>query len=282
MKHILVAMDVSEISDRAFERALQLAQAHGSKLTVMHVIDDEELKDNNTKDRLIEQATMDLRRHWANLSPSSATRIGAIVKIGSVSKDILAEVATRQVDLIVLGMHHATTKDRFTGTKAGNIVRNSLVPVLVVKDKPAGPYRTVVAASDFSLSSQHALGAGLEIAPEAAVCLLHVFQTPFSSRIKVNAEELAEYERPLIDQSQREADAAIRAFVKTNGAFSGSVTPRLERGEIEPGIDKIVAEQNADLLVMGTHSSSGFVGAIIGSYAMSFLNAPPCDVMVTR
>lgn len=277
-------MDVSEVSDRAFERALQLAQAHDSRLTVMHVIDDDELKDNdpNTKDRLIEQATMHLRRHWANLPPSSATRIGAIVKIGSVSKDILAEVATRQVDLIVLGMHRATTKDRFTGTKAGNIVRNSLVPVLVVKDKPACPYRKVVAASDFSLSSQHALGAGLKIAPEAAVCLLHVFQTPFSSRIKVNAEELAEYERPLIDQSQREADAAISAFVKTNGAFSGSVTPRLERGEIGPGIDKIVAEQNADLLVMGTHSSGGFVGAILGSYAIGFLNAPPCDVLVAR
>ncbi|MEK1886645.1 MAG: universal stress protein [Phyllobacterium sp.] len=284
MEHILVAMDVSELSDRAFERALQLAQAHDAKLTVMHVIDDKNVNDDDSgmKARLIEEGKMELRRHWANLSPPAAERISVIVKIGSVWKDVLAEVATGQVDLIVLGMHHATTKDRFIGTKAGNIVRNSLVPVLVVKDKPAGPYRTVVAASDFSPSSEHALSGGLELAPQAAFCLLHVYQTPFSSRIKVNAEELAEYERHLIEKSQRESNAATDAFVKKNGNFTGSITPRLERGEIVPGIDKIVGEQHADLLVMGTHSRGGIVGGMIGSYAIGFLNAPPCDVRVTR
>ena len=284
MEHILVAMDVSEVSDRAFERALQLARAHDVKLTVMHVIDDRNSNDDDPgmKDRLIEHARMELRRHWADLPAADAERISVIVKIGSVWKDILGEVATRQVDLIVLGMHHAMTKDRFIGTKAGNIVRNSLVPVLVVKDKPAGPYRTVVSASDFSSSSEHALSAGLELAPQAAFCLLHIFQTPFSSRIKVSAEQLAEYERPLIEKSQRESSAATDAFVKKHGIFTASITPRLERGETAPGINKIVGEQHADLLVMGTQSRSGIVGGMIGSYAIGFLNAPPCDVMVTR
>ncbi|MRG56770.1 hypothetical protein GF108_14410 [Phyllobacterium sp. SYP-B3895] len=283
MKHILVAMDGSG-ADRAFERAMLLAQAHDAKLTVMHVIDYKHLDDNDPDidDRLIQQATTELKRHWADLSTPTAERISVIVTTGSVWQDILAEVEIGKVDLIVLGMHHATVKDRFIGTKAGNIVRNSHVPVLVVKDKPAGPYRTVVAASDFSPSSEHALSAGLELAPQAAVCLLHVFETPFSSRIKVNAEELAAYEQRLISQSERESNAATAAFAKRNGTFTGSITPRLERGEIIPGIDKVVGEQDADLLVMGTHSRSGIVGRMIGSYAIGFLNAPPCDILVTR
>ena len=286
MEHILVAMDISEVSDRAFERALQLAQAHAVKLTVMHVIDDQKLthddNDPGMEDRLIEQARMELRRHWANLSEPEAERISLTVKIGSVSEAILSEVESRKVDLIVLGLHHATSKDVFIGTKAGRIVRNSVVPVLVVKDKPAGPYRTVVAATDFSPSSEHALSVGLDLAPDAAFCLLHVFETPFPGRIKLNAVQLAEYERPLIEKSQHESSEATDAFVKIHGTFKASITPKLERGETAAGIGKIVGEQNADLLVMGTHSRTGIVGSMIGSYAIGFLNAPPCDVMVSR
>ncbi|MEK1890253.1 MAG: universal stress protein [Phyllobacterium sp.] len=285
MEHILVAMDVSEVSDRAFERALQLAQAHDVKLTVMHVIDEKKLDrdlDPGMEDQLIEQARIELCRHWANLSELEAERISLTVKTGSVWKDILAEVETRKVGLIVLGLHHPTTKDRFIGTKASHIVCNSIVPVLVVKDKPAGPYRSVVAATDFSSSSEHALSVGLELAPDAAFCLLHVFQTPFSSRIKLNAEQLAEYERPLIEKSQQESSAATDAYVKRHGKLKASITPKVERGETATGIGKIVDEQNADLLVMGTHSRSGIVGSMIGSYAIGFLNAPPCDVLVSR
>src|SRR6478735_7700992 len=104
MEHILVAMDVSEVSDRAFERALQLAQAHDVKLTVMHVIDEKKLDrdlDPGMEDQLIEQARIELCRHWANLSELEAERISLTVKTGSDWKDILAEVETRKVGLIV-------------------------------------------------------------------------------------------------------------------------------------------------------------------------------------
>ncbi|WP_074063545.1 universal stress protein [Rhizobium etli] len=149
------------------------------------------------------------------------------------------------MDLIVLGLHHASSQDVFVGTKAEHIACNSVVPVLVVKDKLAGSYHTVVSATEFSPCSARALPMGLELATDADFFLLHVFETPFPGRIKLNAEQLAEYERPLVEEFQHEAQKAMDAFLKEHGHCEASVTPKLERNETENGISKILLEQDA-------------------------------------
>lgn len=286
MKHILVAMDLSPHSDRAFERALQLAQSHDAELTVMHVIEEQVLEygdDSSMEKRLKSHVEEKLRRHWAKIRKAKADRIRLIVKIGNPWEDILAEVKTKKADLIVLGLHHKDAlQDMFVGTTAERTIRHSHIPVLVVKDKPAGAYRKAVAATDFSPCSAHALHMGLELAPDAAFTLLHVFDTPFRNRIKFSHKELENYKRPFIEKSQREAKEAMDAFVKGHRTSKASITPMLERNETATGIHAVVDRQNADLLVMGTHGSSGLIGSLIGGYALDFLNAPPCDVLVSR
>ncbi|APO77099.1 hypothetical protein AM571_PA00214 (plasmid) [Rhizobium etli 8C-3] len=86
---------------------------------------------------------------------------------------------------------------------------------------------------------------GLELATDADFFLLHVFETPFPGRIKLNAEQLAEYERPLVEEFQHEAQKAMDAFLKEHGHCEASVTPKLERNETENGISKILLEQDA-------------------------------------
>lgn len=286
MKHILVAMDLSGRSDRAFERALILAQAHGAELTVSHIIDEQVMdydRDSGLEDSIRECAKAKLERHWANLPESSVKRINLAVKVGAPWESILAEADAKRADLIVLGLHGKDAlRDMFVGTTAERVIRHSVIPVLVVKEKPTGEYRFVVAATDFSPCSAHALGIGLELAPEADFRLVHVFETPFPNRIRFRDDELESYKRPFEDRLRLEAKQAMDAFMSGHSFSKASIKPILERDETIPGVLKIVREQDADLLVMGTHGGTGIVGNFIGSYALYMLNAPPCDMLITH
>jgi nucleotide-binding universal stress UspA family protein len=85
----------------------------------------------------------------------------------------------------------------------------------------------------------------------------------------------------LIERSRQEAEEAMAAFLKGHGATAPSITPRLERDEIVPGVSRLVLEQDADLLALGTHGRTGIVGALTGSVALTFLSNPPCDLLVS-
>lgn len=287
MEHILVALDLSPQADRAFERAVMLATEHRTTLTVLHVINDNLLgyedEDGTLAKTLLEKATRMVQRYTASLPPGTKSVVKSRIAIGKAWKEILSAADKIGADLIVIGLHHTDPmKDIFLGTTAERLIRSSSKPVLVVRDKPGDTYRNVVTTTDFSPCSAHALSMGLEIAPNAAFTLLHVFDTPFPAYIKFGRKQLEEFKDPLLERTYREVKEAMDAFLKGHDACKASISPRLERNEVGAGIGKVIDEQKADLLVMGTHGRTGITGALIGSVALAFLNDPPCDVLVTR
>lgn len=285
MNHIMMAMDVSPVSDRAFERAWQLAQAHDAELTVMHVIDEQILNyddDYGMEERLIANVEAKLKRHWARFPKAKAERIHLVVKVGSPWEDIIARAKKNNVDLMVLGLHRVNPlKDVFIGTTAERIIRHSHVPVLVVKDKPVGSYRKVLVSTDFSPCSSHALEAALDLVPKADFQLLHVFETPFPHYIHFSSKELADYKQERSKKAAKQIEHDMKVFLRCHLAGAKpSITPLLERNDVVGGIVSTLQKEQPDLLVMGTHG--GVRGALLGSTALTFLNDPPCDVLVTR
>lgn len=282
MKHIMVAMDLSPVSDRAFERALQLAKAHDAELTVMHVIDEQILNyddDSGMEDRLIASAEAKLKRHWARLHKAQPP-IHLAVKVGSPWEDILDAAKKNKAELIVLGLHRVNPlKDVFIGTTAERIIRHSHIPVLVVKDKPAGAYRTVLATTDFSPCSSHALETALDLVPKAEFLLLHAFETPFPGFIRFSQKELADYKQERSKKATKQIEHDMKVFLRCHLASAEpAITSLIERGGVVGVIASTVEKRQPDLLVMGTHG--GVAGALLGSTALTFLNDPPCDVLV--
>jgi nucleotide-binding universal stress UspA family protein len=286
MKRLLAALDLTAHADRAFQRATLLAREHAAELTLVHVIDETLLSydDDGALSKTVKaKAARLLERYTTDLAPDEKAAISSLITIGKAWEEILSAADRFESDLIVIGLHHVTpVRGLFVGTTAERLIRRSTRPVLMVRDKAAGEYRQVIAATDFSTSSAHALSVGLEIAPEAEFTLLHVYETPFPAFIRFSPEDLEHHTRPLIERAREEAEEAMEAFRRGHGALEASLTPLLERGEIVPGIARIVEQKGADLLVMGTHGGTGLVRAMMGSVALTFLNDPPCDVLVTR
>ena len=286
MKHVLVAVDLRAASDRAFGRAVQLAEAHGSELTLLHVIDEQLLGYDDRMDRfeaqLRDRAATKLARLWTGLPMLPSERFHKEIRTGTPWQEILIAATQASVDLVVLGLHQSDAlKDIFVGTTAERLIRHSPVPTLVVKDKPSGEYGKVIAATDFSPCSSRALLAALDLAPLANFDLLHIFDTPFSGFMRFSKPELEAFTKQRRDQAEKQIRRDLDMFLQTNAtAAAPRVSLLCNRGEVVAGIASAVRKQKADLLALGTHGRSTILGSILGSVAVTFLTEPPCDLLV--
>lgn len=62
-----------------------------------------------------------------------ASRISAVVRQGSIDREILDEAGAMHADLIVMSSHRAGLRTYFLGSNAGHVVRYAACSVLVVR-----------------------------------------------------------------------------------------------------------------------------------------------------
>lgn len=271
MKRILVALDLSAHSDRAFERAVQLASEHGAELALVHVIPYDA---SEVARRCAERKLHDYVR------PSSL-KAQFLVRAGDPAREVARSVQEFDADLVVLGIHHENLiADLFFETVAHFAIQHCGAPVLLVRDRPRGPYRIALVNTDFSECARRALHAAIALAPHAEFHVLHVYETPFPQFVRFSAEELKELRDERSSQIEKDVQEGLRRFTDRGVAgVSPRIVPMLERNDVDAGIAKVVHQSQPDLLVMGM-SGAGFATPG-GSRTRAYLNNPPCDMLVT-
>ncbi len=144
---ILVAIDGSEHSERAAEAGIEIAKLYGSGITVLYVVDIS--KENIPLGDLVSDAVGDpfsVMRNALQKQGDEATKrieemakkvgVPVVKKIieGYPAESIIRIAEEGNMSLIVVGHIGATGLDRFLlGSVADKVVRNSKVPVLVVR-----------------------------------------------------------------------------------------------------------------------------------------------------
>lgn len=181
MKRILVATDFSTRSDRAIRRATLLARTHGSSMTVVHVIDDDQPKRILKAER--DAASVLLSEQARSLREIDGVDCDYSVVLGNAFEGIAKAAEETNCDLLVIGPHRRQAlKDVFVGTTAERTIRASSRPILMANGVPAASYRHVLVAVDFSDCSADAVQAvrALCLDRNIAVSVAHVFDTPAS------------------------------------------------------------------------------------------------------
>jgi nucleotide-binding universal stress UspA family protein len=146
-KNMLIATDGSKHSERASEVGMDLAMLYGASVTALYVVDigreysafgdlsTGALEDMIAKVRssLIEEgeeATQKVKELARKAGIAAQTKVIE----GYPADDILKMAKENDADLIVMGGIGATGVERFLlGSVADKVVRNSKVPVLVVR-----------------------------------------------------------------------------------------------------------------------------------------------------
>lgn len=272
IRSILFATDLSARSDRAFARAVELARSLRARLTVLHVVDDELPAALIARRR--DETTALIAQELSAAQPPLRAEVR--VEAGDVYAVILRCARAAAADLIVLGMHRARPlADLFLGTTVERVARLGGVPVLVVKNRVTGPYRTALAAVDFSPGSRQAVAVGRKVAPHAAFTLAHAYHTPFAGFLGPKNERKAEREA-----HARGLARLLDEQMGTGGKSQPQMAPPiLKEGTVPEVVAAAARRSRAELLVLGTHGRSAVATALLGSIAASFLNDPPCDVL---
>ncbi len=279
---ILMATDLSGRSDRAVERAVELAAQHNAHLTILHVLD------QDLPASVQDQANAAARQEIETcLRKAGATGSGIAISIvpGSDHRDIIQQADENKADLIVTGTHRNESRRRpISGTTMERVIRNGRQPVLVVRDRVTGPYERIMVGVDFSVFSRFAIRSGFSLAPAAEFWMVHAFQVPYQgfqpgrdTRRAVQEEHELEFTR-VIDE---EMNSLLNSSVHDLTAIK-TIHKVIRHGDPRSVLRSEVDRLQPDLLVLGTHGRVGISHALLGSVAEEFLNQPPCDVLAVK
>jgi nucleotide-binding universal stress UspA family protein len=279
---ILLATDLQESSDVTIQSAAQLAAASGAKLHVIHAHEEPSRLSQEPRDLLyIQRQVHDKRKDLleiVNANTVPGTEIGSVrVEVGPAAQLILDQAKAVLADVIVLGAHqHRGMADRFLGSTAELVLRNSTTPCLVLNGPVQTPIARILVPSDFSAPARRAIttalawGQVLGGVAEAEITVAHVLDPGIESSRQSSAEKELEE-----DLRFAAADASRTLGVEA------PVRVQVLRGE-EPAEELIGYARaiEADLIVLGTHGDTMFVRALMGSVSSVMVRRSPVPVLL--
>jgi nucleotide-binding universal stress UspA family protein len=137
-ENLLVAVDGSEASNRALDKALELAQLTGASITALAVEgplpayaatigEVDEVK--REKDLFFGRLADDVRRRAEGLGIA----VDVEVRAGHAAELITSVAREKRVDLVVLGHRGHFLRDHLLGSTADRVAEHAECPVMIVR-----------------------------------------------------------------------------------------------------------------------------------------------------
>lgn len=289
-RRILLATDLSARGDRALERAVELSQESGAELVILHVYEEFDessltygsraLPSWSRPTNAVNVMKQRIRRALRADVGDAIEKATVLVEEGHPAEVIESVAAARQVDLVVTGIAREgpfSSRPVVLGKTVEQLLRKSSLPILVVLNRPRGPYDHVVVATDFSRPSAHALQMALRFFPGQKLFLLHAFDVPYENQVEDAARHAAQLREGTAEEMSRFFESV---FLPPQDRHR--LVPILEPGQPRQIVREYVQMHGADLVVLGTQGRGALMEALIGSTAKSILASLPCDALIVR
>ena len=271
MKLVLVASDLSERSDKAVARALQLAQAHGAACHVLHVVDEDLPADFALKMR---DAAAERLAQVVAPAPAGATVTTEAV-IGDPIRVIAQEAHVRAPDLVVFGTHRPRAfLDLLRETTVERLVRLIAAPALVVRNPAEHAYARVLVPVSFSPACGRALELVRRLLPDAQITAFHAVYLPFTGL----THEVPG--GPMDREMTAEAEAVRAEWCAAEGLPDRLCDVVPITGSLGAVMDQRIATVHPDLIALGAHTRGRLAPHKLGSFAAELLRTPPTDLLI--
>lgn len=280
LSRILAATDLSARAEKAIARAVKLADEHRATLTILHVLPDA-LGDEASKRQIVLQVEESLHRKVIKLSPHREKTVSIQVATGRASVEIIRRAREKAVDIILVGAHGEQFINKLLfGRTAERIVRRGDRPVLVVKQRVRGPYRTVLVPTDFSDQSGQALELAMRVAPSAKYLVLHAYQGIEQQlwRSDFPKRDILRYRREAAKKSREQ----LKHFIHQRDLDNRLFVRLVRYGRVPQVISSVARRLSPDLIAVGSAGRTGLPYVLLGSVAEHVLREVSCDVLVAR
>ncbi|WP_278393013.1 universal stress protein [Sphingobium yanoikuyae] len=278
---ILLATDLGPRCDRALDRAVQLSDETGAELIAVYVADPADtprhyLDRSRRSWRRLPDPTERMRWRLRRDLSSVAQKVRVIVEEGNPAEKLVDIISREDCDMIITGTASPESLGRMSlGSTVNRVLRGTKAPILVVHDRPRGPYRRIALATDFSDASVEALQTVAALFPGADLTLFHGYDVPFGG--------IADHD-PADDlrSMEKEMTARFRSDERIDPALRQHATVVVEHGSPEAVLGDFVENEDIDLTVIGSHGRGAVFDALIGSTAKRLVETLESDLLVVH
>jgi nucleotide-binding universal stress UspA family protein len=280
LRNVLLATDLSPVSESALGFARAIARRFGSKLFVTNVVSPMETvwvppEYWASREEIEEVVRRQMQEIGSNLQDLPHE---LLVEHGGISEAISAEIDKMGIDLLVVGTHGREGFDRFVlGSTAEEIFRRVTCPVLtigpgVMSQAPnEAEFKEIIFATNFGPESLAAATYAISLAQEfqARLSLLNVVSDRIDSRVDPKMIVLERINR-------------LRALIPPDADLWCRPECVVGFGKGAEQILKVAQERNADLILLGAKSANGHTGAAThfsSATAHTVVSHASCPVM---
>ncbi len=279
---LLLATDLGPRSDRALDRAGQLATEWHAQLTVVHALEQApEFVDSPGRKGRFWRASEDrvaaVARQLRADMLDEGIAASVVVEDGDPTDLVLQTARRTGTELIVTGLARAEPFGRlFPGATVERLVRRADAPVLMVRKRVRGAYRRIFVGTDFSAASAGALMVSARWFPDAELTLFHAAEPPLGG-LASRDEPAVEWTRAARGEAERFLASAAIAVERRP-----SVAIVIEQGRPEAVLRDYAEDDAFDLVVVGRRGRNPVTDLLLGSTADAVMHQVPSDVMVVR
>jgi nucleotide-binding universal stress UspA family protein len=300
-KHILIATDFSEISQRALDYAIAVARRYRSELYLVHAIPArgrppiplDPLPRELDRERLEAEQQM---KWLSDKAASSEITQHALVERGHVSEVLSAVIDRESIDLVVLGTHGRGGLEKLVlGSVAEEVLRLVSCPVLTIGQRVSlssetPDFQTILFATDFGPAADKALPYAVTLAEDyrARLVLLHMVPPiPFLvvgpaayGPPAYTADELMTWQVT----ERQESGEKLRKLLPPSAKLVHEPEYVVGTDFLPEGILDMAVAHNADLIVMGANRAplSRAVAHLPWALTLDVICQAKCPVLTVR
>jgi nucleotide-binding universal stress UspA family protein len=297
IRRVLVATDFSPRAAIALSKAIATAAACQAEVTIASVLTDVRgamaAMNDSARQELF---TGDIAKFQQALCKKTDAKLAELVAtvpagpvpiqrrtlVGTPFVEIIHAVQEQHYDIVFVGTRGHNALQRFVlGSTTERLIRHCPTAVWSVQGESAGPAKRILAATDFSQTSDRTVEAAARLAQRlgAELHLLHVVEMQELDAAAGVADETLEVSKRRINRGVRHRlDEAAQ-----------SITPplpperlRIAWGEPWKVISDTARRLEADLVVLGAVGRSGIPGLLLGNTAEKLLHTVRCDVLTVK
>ncbi len=276
---ILAAINMSVFDKEVIKRALLIAKENGAQLHFIYAIDipvidieisSESLKKNINKDSIKKGIVQEIDA----IDESQNLEYFIHISVGDASAQIIHLAQKIHAELIILGSHSKVKiEDYYLGSTANYIAKNSVLPVLVIKNSVDGMYKSILAPVDLSNSSKNNVLFAKRAFKSVTIKLVYAYED--LDDLAIDYLELKPNKNDnkpvLIGRSHRsisKEDVKIDEIKMLKSSFS-----------INESLLEYINKVNSDLIIISS-GGSDIAGSYLGSTAAFLLRNVHSDILI--
>ena len=270
MEKLLLASDRSEFSEGAIREAINLAKTCGSKLYIMSVAEEPDIREFAENYPLVAAQELErVTRVYLESLKERAEKEGAACEIierrgPKTYEYIIDEAAKNNAEMIIMGRRGRTGITRILmGSVTARVIGDAPCKVLVVPRSARISFEKILISTDGSIFSEFATREAISIAKNIGSSLI----------------ALSVYKR---DENSQVAEASV-GMVKDVAEREGIKVEALTlKGEPYEVIVNTAEEKDAGFIVVGSHGRTGIERLLMGSVAERVIGYAGCPILVVR